>query len=100
MTDKKFRGYDIEYRDGNWVFSDTGELVSDVWTDRPCGHCNKMNTKEGHDGCLGTLPFVMNACCGHGVVSAAFVQFWDGTITKGKKAIKIFENIRNAVKTK
>ena len=35
----------------------------------------KRNTKEGHDGCLGTLPGIMNACCGHGDIDEAYVQF-------------------------
>lgn len=40
-----------------------------------CSHCNKNRTPEGHDGCIGTLPNVMNACCGHGEDSVAYVQF-------------------------
>jgi len=40
-----------------------------------CNHCNLDPTKEGHDACLGTLPNVMNACCGHGDVNLAYVQF-------------------------
>lgn len=41
-----------------------------------CEHCGKGVTKEGHDGCIGTLPDeVMNACCGHGVTLSAYVQF-------------------------
>lgn len=45
-----------------------------------CGHCGLARTPEGHDGCLGTLPDVMNACCGHGgQAEGAYVQFLDGT---------------------
>ncbi len=41
-----------------------------------CDHCGKSITKEGHDGCMGTLQGnVMNACCGHGNINAAYVQF-------------------------
>jgi len=40
-----------------------------------CGHCNLKRTTEGHDGCIGTLPNVMNACCGHGEIKAAYIQF-------------------------
>ena len=40
-----------------------------------CTHCGKERTAEGHDGCVGTLPNVMNACCGHGKVNEAYVQF-------------------------
>lgn len=40
-----------------------------------CGHCNLPNRVDGHDACLGTIPGVMNACCGHGDVRCAYVQF-------------------------
>ena len=40
-----------------------------------CGFCNLKRTPEGHDGCIGTLSNVMNACCGHGEVKQAYVQF-------------------------
>lgn len=39
-----------------------------------CGHCGLSRTKKGHDGCIGTLNGVMNACCGHGQNSMAYVQ--------------------------
>ncbi|MCP4984845.1 MAG: hypothetical protein GY928_01910 [Colwellia sp.] len=40
-----------------------------------CGHCNMNRTKKGHDGCIGELPNVRNACCGHGDDTCAYVQF-------------------------
>lgn len=40
-----------------------------------CLHCKKQRTPEGHDGCIGTLENVQNACCGHGEVEVAYVQF-------------------------
>ncbi len=40
-----------------------------------CGHCGLKRTPEGHDGCIGKLKGVMNACCGHGDSSIAYVQF-------------------------
>lgn len=53
-----------------------------------CGKCKKGPTKEGHDGCLGTLPGpIMNACCGHGIDSIAYIQYWDGRRISGTKAI-------------
>ncbi len=78
-----FRGHKIKV-----VYCDTGELVAENWQKRPCGHCDKHNTPEGHDGCLGTLPGVMNACCGHGEEAQAYVQFWGGKDIRGKKALK------------
>lgn len=55
----------------------------------PCIHCDKLPTKEGHDGCIGTLPtqHVMNACCGHGSDNQAYVQFWNKPRIAGQEAI-------------
>lgn len=64
----------VEEEKDVWVYCDTKELVSSN-KDRDCGFCNCKQTKEGHDGCLGTLKFAMNACCGHGSTREAFVQF-------------------------
>ena len=40
-----------------------------------CNYCGLSRTPEGYDGCLGELENVMNACCGHGHVEKAYVQF-------------------------
>ena len=40
-----------------------------------CLFCKKHRTPEGHDGCIGTLENVRNACCGHGETKVAYVQF-------------------------
>jgi len=69
-----------------------------------CIHCSRDKTKEGHDGCIGTLPDpeIMNACCGHGETRDAYIQYqggtwvggdsgnWhtDGFIVRGEEAIK------------
>ena len=71
-----YRGHAITFKNGAWVY-DTGELVSND-PGRPCGHCGRPVTPEGHDGCLGTLPGVNNACCGHGDPAQAYVQYTDG----------------------
>ena len=70
----KWRGHDIECdKDGLWRYSDTGQPVPDD-PNRACGHCVLPATPEGHDGCLGTMPGVANACCGHGIARDAYVQ--------------------------
>lgn len=78
---RMIRGHRIErHESGEYplmVYSDTKQPVHEN-LDRPCGKCGKPNTPEGHDACLGTLPGVMNACCGHGDKSAGYVQFIDG----------------------
>lgn len=74
----KWRGHDIHRDDqgDEWFYAD-GQPVRDN-PNRPCGYCGLPNTAEGHDGCLGTLPGVMNACCGHGSDNEAYIQFDDG----------------------
>ena len=37
------------------------------------------------DPCLGTLPGVVGACCGHGKQHKAYVQFEDGLTFRGFK---------------
>jgi hypothetical protein len=41
-----------------------------------CGRCGLERTVDGHDGCIGFLPGVANACCGHGEEDCAYVQFF------------------------
>ena len=82
MQSSKHRGHVIEYNDRSWVYSDTGGLVS-ADPNRACGHCGKANTEEGHDGCLGILPGVMNACCGHGIAKDAYIQLLDKNVIHG-----------------
>ncbi len=60
------RGHKIEYH-GAWVYSDTKEAIS---TERCCIRCGKYPTKEGHDACIGHIPNVISACCGHGIENA------------------------------
>ena len=57
-------GYDCEWNGSDWVYSDTKEVAS--ITPRPCPMCQKPPTPEGHDACLGNIPGVESACCGHG----------------------------------
>lgn len=65
-----------------------------------CDHCGKKRTPEGHDGCIGTLEGVMNACCGHGNVNGAYIQFnhadYNNTPNKyriaGKDALKYIQS--------
>lgn len=90
----KLRGHLIELRDGAWVFRDTGEPTVGAWQGRPCGQCDQPNTDEGHDACLGTLPGVMNACCGHGDARSAYVQFPNGGCLRGIEATRFFEGTK------
>lgn len=80
----RHRGHAI--RPTGFIYEDTGEPVSDN-PDRACGYCDLANTPEGHDGCLGTLPGVMNACCGHGNPDEASIQYDNGDRIGGVDAL-------------
>lgn len=85
-------GYEIEVVDKEWVFSDTGKPT--VGSDRSCGHCHRRQTVEGHDACLGTLPEVKNACCGHGRIAEAYVQLPNGKTVRGRDAAKLVTQLK------
>jgi hypothetical protein len=92
-TKSYLRGHEIERLRNVWVYSDTKEptVVNGVYAERTCGHCAIPQTSEGHDGCLGELADVMNACCGHGQECDAYVQFPDGTAVYGSEATKTID---------
>jgi len=60
------RGHLIEYNllTKQWVYSDD---KSSIEKERPCIRCGELPTKEGYDTCLGHIPGLKSACCGHGV---------------------------------
>lgn len=70
-----------DYTINEWRYKEDGSLVKEV--DKPCGHCGRKRTPEGHDWCLGALPGVVNACCGHGNPSEAYIQFENGIEVRG-----------------
>lgn len=57
------RGHKIIFQH-KWIYDDTKEPIT---KERSCKRCGKMPTKEGYDACLGYIPGVKSACCGHGV---------------------------------
>ena len=71
---------------GEWVYTDTGRPVA-AHVDRACGYCGGDNTKDGHDHCIGTLRGVVNACCGHGIASGAYVVLKNGCRLSGFGAL-------------
>src|SRR5690554_4854367 len=85
------RGHDIYWDGAQWRFCDTRAPTATTHRERPCGQCGRHDTPEGHDGCLGTLPGVMNACCGHGRTREAYVQYPDGSTVRGTKALAAIE---------
>ena len=82
MTEDKVYGHAIVCIDDIWFYKDTlTPIAGNPRAD--CGHCGKNRTTEGHDGCLGTIPNIMNACCGHGESRMSYIQFSDGSIVQG-----------------
>ena len=71
-----------------WKWADTGEAAS---AERPCVKCNLTAEPGGPDPCLGWLPGVTSACCGHGVA--------DGyTMTEQPKAEVRRQRLRELVR--
>jgi len=82
MTAKSYqRGYETEYVDGKWIYSDEKIPIS---IERPCKKCGEMPTPEGYDTCLGYIPGITSACCGHGIVKGFYLD----EINQTKKAVK------------
>ena len=80
------RGHEMRYVGDAWRYTETGERVADN-PEPACGLCGAETTPEGHDGCLGTLPGVRNACCGHGREPEAYVSLMDGRRIAGPEAM-------------
>jgi hypothetical protein len=77
------RGHPIvKYADGRWRWAATGRWLrlGSNPQDPPCTHCGLPPTGQGHDPCLGHLPDVRSACCGHGVVTG-YIAYTNGTRT-------------------
>jgi len=62
------RGWPIHWTGEEWLYDDTGEPCDDdTIATRPCAHCGRMPTPEGHDACLGHIEGATSVCCGHGI---------------------------------
>jgi hypothetical protein len=83
MTYSRNRGRYIEFHDGKWYFSDTQEEINGKVK---CNHCGMEMKDDEYDSCLGKLPGVKYACCGHGEISECYIQFLDDTVIRGKDA--------------
>lgn len=84
------RGHAIYWDGEQWRYRDNDQPTIEGHDTRPCGHCGLQRTREGHDACLGTLPGVANACCGHGEQNEAYIQYEDGRHISGEEAVVEF----------
>ena len=66
------RGHLIIFDIKNWIWRYKDGVPAII--QRPCVRCGRMPMAEGHDACLGTLPGVKHACCGHGVEESITVR--------------------------
>lgn len=81
MIRSSWRGHTI-IKDGDlWMYEDIGKLVSKAPM-RACGKCSLLQHAE-NDPCLGLLPGVLNACCGHGERKDSYIQFENGLRIQG-----------------
>jgi hypothetical protein len=71
----------VRFADGRWRWAATGRflIMGAHASDPPCTLCHLPPTPEGHDPCLGTLPGVTSAFCGHGGVVEGYRIYADGT---------------------
>jgi hypothetical protein len=53
------------------------------WPNGRCAKCHKKRTKAGHDPCIGHLPGVEYACCGHGN-EEGYISFVNGLVIRMK----------------
>ena len=78
-----FRGHPVYWDHTAWRYLDDdaplprwGGLV------RPCAACGRVFENKP-DPCLGDLPGVEHACCGHGVPGKAYLRFSNGVVVRG-----------------
>ena len=81
-----FRGHPIIFVKEKWLYEDTKEPIPGYGgKNRPCVKCGKTfdgSYKGDADPCLGVLPGVDNACCGHGIKAESYIRFTNGTVIK------------------
>ena len=85
MQTTSFRGHKLKFIVGKWVYADTGEEIPpNGGKIRPCVKCEKSCTlgNDEVDPCLGMLPGVDDACCGHGVRSRSYIKFTNGAVIR------------------
>lgn len=95
------RGHKIEFDEasGQWRYADTGEVAvmksGEFGAERPCRYCYLMPTPEGHDACLGELPGVKYACCGHGIEGEGYISYerWPFWMTNKNRWPMVIEAI-------
>jgi len=80
----KHRGHSAYFCEDQleWVYEEDQEPIQ-TEPQKPCVLCGKSFEFGTPDVCLGYLPGVRNACCGHGDKENAYVQFENGLVIRG-----------------
>jgi hypothetical protein len=86
------RNEDEDVYSPTW-YADDGETVDGQYgVERPCPRCHETaDDYDSPDPCLGQIPGVVGACCGHGNIEQAHVVFDDHSVLHGIAAIRFFE---------
>lgn len=94
MTDHSYERGHAVYSEG-WFYEDTNEPLT--FPRRPCAKCGAPDPGiDEPDPCLGHLPGVWAACCGHGVTEFAYVTMDDfDTRAYGEEALLLLESLRS-----
>jgi len=90
----ELRGHKLIWAGTKWVYEDDGsDIPANGGEVRPCIKCGKLFTLgEGEvDPCLGILPGVDNACCGHGTHSRSYIRFTNGVVIENFDEINYTE---------
>lgn len=85
------KGHPVTFIQDEWIYADTLEPI--VNNNRPCRRCGKKCTSQGYDACLGYLPNVINACCGHGDDRQAYVILENGKRLSLTRWREIYGNV-------
>ena len=84
METAYLRGHLLKRLKDKWVYADNEkDIPANGGEIRPCKKCGALFSLEGHDPCLGLLPGIDNACCGHGIRSEAYIRFKNGKVLTG-----------------
>lgn len=92
MIQNYFRGHKVIYNPnlGCWLYTDNNQPAPLYGKDdsrpgiiRPCARCGEVFGLDEPDPCLGKLPGVKAACCGHGVAEDSSIVFENGLTIDG-----------------
>jgi len=88
------RGHPIYWDGDQYRYQDDDTVTVGNYGQRDCGECKLLNREDGHDACLGELPGIMNACCGHGDPEEAYIQYPNGSDMRGPQAVAEMERLK------